>query len=579
MLQRNVELKQRQPVSAGGLDGFPEILQRLYLNRGVIHARECMNDMKDLLHPTKLMNVDKASHLLASAIDRQERILVVGDFDADGATASAVALRGLRLLGAQYVDFLVPNRFKYGYGLTPEIVSEAESKKPDLIITVDNGISSIDGVAAARRNGWKVLITDHHLPGGELPDANVIVNPNQEGDSFPSKSLAGVGVIFYVLAGLRAELEAKGWFRKRGVEPPNLAQLLDLVALGTVADVVPLDWNNRILIEQGLQRIRAGQCVPGITALIRLSGREQNSISASDLGFAVAPRLNAAGRIEDMSIGIECLLSDDVIRAQAFAERLDSLNRERRAIEDEMKESALVLVESIIQEVDHDGLPLGICLFDASWHQGVIGILASRLKEAMHRPVIAFAPDKDSYVKGSARSITGLHIRDVLDLVATRSPGLLTRFGGHAMAAGLTLKEERLDDFRIAFNLAVSEMINEEMLTSVVWTDGALSAPEMTLSTARLLQQSGPWGQAFPEPVFEGTFTVLNRRIVGERHLKLQMRYEPEGKVVDAIHFFFEEALWPDTTNSFKLAYKLAVNSYRGEESVQLIVEHAIPLD
>jgi single-stranded-DNA-specific exonuclease len=579
MISKAIEIRQRKPAANIMLDGLPELLQRLYVSRGIQHSDECKNDMGQLIHPSQLLHIDVAASLLYQAIEKHKRILVVGDFDADGATATVVAIRGLRLLGAEYVDYLVPDRFKYGYGLTPEIVEAAASKKPDLIITVDNGISSIEGVATAKQKGWHVLVTDHHLPGEVLPSADVIVNPNQYGDGFPSKSLSGVGVMFYVLAALRKRLEEENWFSDKGLKVPNLSQLLDLVALGTVADVVPLDQNNRILVEQGLRRIRAGHCAPGISALIRVSGRNQLTLSASDLGYAVAPRLNAAGRIEDMSAGIECLLTDDTSIANETAQQLDMLNRERRSIEDGMKETALNHVDQLIGELGREGLPYAVSLYDETWHQGVIGILASRLKEQIHRPVIAFAPDSGDAVKGSARSIPGLHIRDALDRVASQNPGLLTRFGGHAMAAGLSLQLADLDRFSLAFESAARSMMDEEALTSIVWTDGGLDTGDMNVETARMLQCSGPWGQGFPEPVFEGDFVVLSRRIVGEKHLKLLLRADVDATEIDAIHFFFDEQDWPVEHGRYHLVYKLAVNEYRGQESAQLIIEHAIALD
>ncbi len=575
MVNRQVLIKQRTSDSSAKLNSVSSLIQRLYQSRGIQHDEECLTSMQYLLPPTSLMNADKAAMLLSDAIVEQKRMLIVGDFDADGATATAVAIRGLKLLGATSVEYLVPNRFKYGYGLTPEIVRDAVAFQPDILITVDNGISSLEGVAAARQHGWEVLITDHHLPGDAVPSANVIVNPNQFGDLFPSKALSGVGVMFYVLAATRQLLDQRGWFSQNKINVPNLAQLLDLVALGTVADVVPLDWNNRILVEQGLRRIRAGKCAPGITALIQVSGRNQATLQAGDLGFAVAPRLNAAGRIEDMSIGIECLLTDDMSSASQFAQRLDSINVERRTIEQGMKESALEHVGALLEGLDQTSLPYSLCLYDESWHQGVIGILASRIKELVHRPVIAFAPDDERHLKGSARSITGLHIRDALDLVASRNPGLLSKFGGHAMAAGLSIETQSLDDFSTAFNEVVCELIDEDDLASVLWSDGELEAADISLETAKEIQQAGPWGQAFPEPVFEGEFVVIDRRVVGEKHLKLNLLSGAAVQPVSAIQFFYDEQDWPESCNHFYLAYKLTVNEYRGQESVQLNIEHA----
>jgi single-stranded-DNA-specific exonuclease len=532
-----------------------------------------------LLPVEQLSHSEEAARLIADAIAAQRRMLVIGDFDADGATSTALALRGLRAMGARHVDYLVPNRFEYGYGLTPEIVEVAQAYRPELIITVDNGISSIAGVQAARAMGCQVLVTDHHLPGSVLPEADVIVNPNQPGDLFPSKNLAGVGVMFYVLAALRRELVQRAWFEQQGILPPNLAQWLDLVALGTVADVVPLDYNNRILVEQGLRRIRQDQCVPGIAALIRVASRNRERLASSDLGFAIGPRLNAAGRLDDMSIGIACLLTDDPKEAMTSAEELDQLNRERRSIESQMKDEAMTSLSRLWEGWDREHLPYGVCLYDERWHQGVVGILASRVKEQIHRPVIAFARDEQGDLKGSARSIPGLHIRDALDLVATRHPELLTRFGGHAMAAGLSLKAGAFDAFAQAFDAVVRELLSEDDLKSVIWSDGGLEKDEMNLAMARELQRAGPWGQAFPEPLFDDEFEVINRRIVGERHLKLVLRRKCASDEIDAIAFFYDPVEWPEDRNAYHLAYRLGINEYQGNESVQLIIEYARVLD
>jgi len=580
MLKSDRQIK-RHVLHEDGVDlaGIPTLLQRIYRNRGLKDTGECQYGLDRLLAVDNLLNCDRAAVLLANALAEQSRILVVGDFDADGATSTALALRGLRAMGAHYVDFLVPNRFEYGYGLTPEIVEVAREFRPDLIITVDNGISSIQGVQAAKSLGFQVLVTDHHLPGDELPDADVIVNPNQPGDGFESKNLAGVGVMFYVLAALRRELSTRSWFEQQGIDTPNLARWLDLVALGTVADVVPLDYNNRILVEQGLRRIRQNECVPGISALIRVSGRRQEVLTASDLGFAVGPRLNAAGRLDDMSIGIACLLTDDSKEAGLAAEQLDHLNRERRDIEQQMKEEAMISLEQLWQGWNADQSPYGICLYDEHWHQGVVGILASRVKEQVHRPVIAFARDDQGDLKGSARSIPGLHIRDALDLVATRHPELLSRFGGHAMAAGLSLKTEHFSEFARAFDEVVRESLGEDDLKSVLWSDGGLKSDEMNLISATSLQRAGPWGQGFPEPLFDDEFEIVQRKIVGERHLKLVLKRQDSSQIIDAIAFFFDPVDWPEECQRFRLAYRLSVNEYQGKESVQLIIEYASPLD
>lgn len=483
-------------------------------------------------------------------------------------------MRALRLLGAREVHYVVPNRFRYGYGLTPEIVAVAAEQRPDLLITVDNGISSLDGVAAAKARGMQVLITDHHLPGARLPEADAIVNPNQPGDLFASKALAGVGVIFYVMLALRARLREEQWFARNGIEQPNLAQLLDLVALGTVADVVPLDHNNRILVSQGLARIRAGRCCAGIAALLEIAGRNPQQLVAADLGFAVGPRLNAAGRLEDMSLGIACLLSDDAGEARAMAARLDELNHERRAIETKMQAEALAGLDELQLSDEDTALPVGLCLYQEHWHQGVIGILASRIKDRLHRPVIAFAQGAEGELKGSARSVAGVHIRDVLDAVAAHHPGLVSKFGGHAMAAGLSLPLENFAAFSAAFDEEARRHLAPEDLRGVILSDGELTPEELNLDLAELLRGAGPWGQAFPEPVFDGHFEIVQRRIVGERHLKMVVKPPGRDAVFDAIAFNTVDADWPPQTAQVQLAYKLDVNEFRGQRSAQLLVEH-----
>jgi single-stranded-DNA-specific exonuclease len=579
VLKGNRELKRRLPHNGTTLEGVPPLLQRIYLNRGISAPAECSYGLDRLLPVEQLLHSQEAAVLLADVIAAQRRMLVIGDFDADGATSTALALRGLTTMGAQHIDYLVPNRFEYGYGLTPEIVEVARDYGPELIITVDNGISSISGVRAARAMGCQVLVTDHHLPGSELPEADVIVNPNQPGDLFPSKNLAGVGVMFYVLVALRQELNRRGWFEQQGIASPNLAQWLDLVALGTVADVVPLDYNNRILVEQGLRRIRQDRCVPGISALISVSGRSREKLTATDLGFALGPRLNAAGRLDDMSIGIGCLLTNNQEQAMISAQELDQLNRERRGIENQMKEEAMESLNRLWKGWEPESLPYGVCLYDENWHQGVVGILASRVKEQIHRPVIAFAQDEQGDLKGSARSIPGLHIRDTLDLVATRHPELLSRFGGHAMAAGLSIRAGLFNDFCEAFDAVVRELLKEDDLKSIIWSDGPLGMDEMNLVTAKVLQRAGPWGQAFPEPLFDDEFEVVSRRVVGERHLKLVLRRKGGGDVIDAIAFFYDPQDWPEECHVYQLAYRLSVNEYQGNESVQLIVEYARALN
>ena len=554
--------------------GLPEslspLLRRIYAARGVQSPEDIDYALDKLLPPAELGGLDEAAELLASALAAQQRITIVGDFDADGATSSALCMRALRAMGAAEVNYLVPNRFEYGYGLTPEIVAVAMVRRPDLIITVDNGISSLAGVEAARQQGVRVLVTDHHLPGDELPNADVIVNPNKPDEGFPSKHLAGVGVAFYVMLALRARLREQGWFQAQGIDQPNLGQLLDLVALGTVADVVPLDRNNRILVHQGLQRIRAGRCVPGIRALLEAGRRSQARAVAGDLGFAVGPRLNAAGRLDDMALGIECLLTDSEAEARKMAAQLDGLNRERREIEADMQARALEAIQQL--HLEESSLPTGLCLFDGDWHQGVIGILASRIKEQFHRPVIAFANAGGGELKGSARSVSGLHIRDALDTVATRHPGLVTRFGGHAMAAGLTLDADRFDDFAAAFDAECRHHLTPEDLRGVIHSDGELSGDEFSLDAARQLRDAGPWGQGFPPPVFEGEFDVLGSRPVGERHLKLNLRPVAGQGSIDAIAFNTDPL--PEGCQRAHLVYRLDVNEYRGLESPQLVVEH-----
>jgi single-stranded-DNA-specific exonuclease len=563
--------------------GLHPILRRVYLSRQLHDARELEYSLDGMYPYAGLKGIDDAAALLSDILQRRKRILIVADFDADGATSCAVAVRGLHLLGARDVRFVVPNRFEYGYGLTPEIVAVAAEQRPDLIITVDNGISSNDGVAAARERGIQVMVTDHHLPGERLPAADAIVNPNQPGDVFPSKNLAGVGVIFYVLMALRVLLREQQWFSRTGIAEPNLAQLLDLVALGTVADVVALDRNNRILVSQGLARIRAGRCCAGIRALLEVAGRNSQQLVAADLGFAVAPRLNAAGRLEDMTLGIACLLSDDIALARMMAARLDQLNHERRGIESRMQEEALAAIGALRIGEDDDqspagvinpGLGVGVCLFQPHWHLGVIGILASRIKDRLHRPVIAFAQANDNELKGSARSVSGVHIRDVLDAVAAHHPGLLTKFGGHAMAAGLTLPGQNLAAFSAAFDEEVRRYLAPEDVRGVILSDGELAREEMSLDLAELLRSAGPWGQAFPEPVFDGTFEVVNRRIVGERHLKMVIKASGDDRPVDAIAFNAGEREVPLDAARIRIAYKLDVNEYRGQRSAQLLVEH-----
>ena len=542
-----------------GDSGIPALLARIYAARGISNPLQLDTGLNQLLPFTQLKNAQQMAKLLAEAISAKRRLLIVADYDADGATACAVGLRGLRALGAQ-VDFIVPNRFEYGYGLTPEIVRLAAQSQPDIIVTVDNGIASVEGVAEARKLGIEVLVTDHHLPGDSLPDALCIVNPNQPGCTFPSKNLAGVGVMFYVLLALRAELRSRDAFTDK--PEPNLGNLLDLVALGTVADVVKLDENNRILVQQGLLRMRAGRACAGITALLHVARKSPAQASAYEMGFIVGPRLNAAGRLEDMGLGIQCLLTDDANEAEDIAAKLDALNQERRSIEADMQQAALVSLESINPAEGYS-----LALFDESWHQGVIGILASRLKDRFHRPVIAFARSQNGEIKGSGRSIPGLHLRDALDLISKRHPHMLKKFGGHAMAAGLSLNEEHYIDFQQAFEAVAKDLLTPADLTKTIETDGELNADEYSVGMARTLEQQ-VWGQGFPQPMFEGEFKVLSQRVVGEKHLKLKLANQAGSH--DAIHFFSTD----DMPASIRAVYSLASNEYNGKTSVQLIVRH-----
>jgi single-stranded-DNA-specific exonuclease len=536
--------------------GISPLLAKLYAARGVVSAKELDVSLSNLIPPEQLTNASTMAKLLADAIDSEKSILIVGDYDADGATATAVAMKGLKTFGAN-VDFLVPNRFEYGYGLTPEIVTLAAQSKPDIIITVDNGIASVDGVAAANQQGIQVLITDHHLPADATPQAACIVNPNQYGCTFPSKNLAGVGVMFYVLLALRAELRSRGAF-EQNVEP-NLTELLDLVALGTVADLVKLDSNNRILVEQGLRRIRAGVCCEGIKALLRVAGRDLKQTNAQDLGFYVGPRLNAAGRLDDMRLGIQCLLAQTPLEAQKIAQTLHDLNLERRNIEADMQDGALASLDNISVENQYS-----ISLYDPSWHQGVVGILASRIKEKFHRPVIAFAETGEGILKGSGRSIAGLHLRDALDLVTKRHPHLILKFGGHAMAAGLSIKQVDFLAFQQAFENVVCELLSPADLQEVIETDGGLETNNLSLEAAKLLA-SGIWGQGFGPPLFADAFTVVNQRIVGGKHLKLYL--EKQGKRFDAIFFGQTEFLIPKKIHA---TFVLDVNEYQGLIKLQL---------
>ncbi len=563
------------PDTARALAGLPPLLRRIYAARGVTAADELDRSLKRLLPPRDLGDLDRAAARLAAAVRDGEPILLVGDFDADGATSVALAMSLLRAFGAGPVDFLVPNRFEYGYGLSPEIVALAARKSPRVLVTVDNGISSVAGVAAANAAGMDVIVTDHHLPGRELPAAYALVNPNLAGAAFPSKALAGVGVIYYVLGAVRAKLRAEGWFDNR--TEPNLADWLDLVALGTVADVVSLDANNRILVHQGVARMRTGRCRPGIRALAEVAGRPLHRLTAQDLGFALGPRLNAAGRLDDMSLGIRCLLAEDPDEARRLARALDELNRARRALEEEMvREAQLIVAARTAGHDPDDGERFGVCVYEAGWHQGIIGIVAGRLREKINRPVIAFADAGDlapDELKGSARSVPELHVRDVLDAIAARYPGMLTRFGGHAMAAGVSIKRVHYPRFAKAFDAAVAERLPAEALSWTLETDGSLEPEDLCLETARSLAQGGPWGQGFPEPLFHGEFELVSQRVVGEQHLKLVVRHG--RRLVDAIAFRQQPL---EGVSRLQAAYRLAANDYGDLPTVQLVVEHLFPL-
>jgi single-stranded-DNA-specific exonuclease len=558
-------------------EGMHPVLRRIYAVRGITEADQ-LDVSLSRLHPVHLLSgIEQALSLLKEAIEYRRKVLIVGDFDADGATSTALALRALRAMGATEVDYLVPNRFEYGYGLTPEIVATSLKLEPDIIMTVDNGIASVQGVAAARMQGIQVIVTDHHLPGRSLPDADAIVNPNLENDPFPSKMLAGVGVTFYLMAALRMRLREEGWFERRHLSEPNMAQFLDLVALGTVADVAPLDHNNRILIEQGLRRIRAGRCNPGIRMLLQVAGRDFRRVVASDLAYVAAPRLNAAGRLEDMSLGIECLLTESDAYALTLAERLTELNQKRRDIEARMQSGALELIMLEAQTAEGSTLPSGLCLYDKSWHQGVVGLVASRLKDRFHRPVVAFADAGEGVIRGSARSVPGVHIRDLLDDIATQHPGLLCKFGGHAMAAGLSLEVEKFSLFREAFDGAMARLLPSEHVSGIVYSDGELAPDELSLDFALLLRHAGPWGQGFPEPQFDGVFEVLRRRLVGEKHLKLRLKVMGKADTIEAMLFNIDRFEWHETIRTVQLVYRLDVNHYQGCLSPQLIVTHLQP--
>jgi single-stranded-DNA-specific exonuclease len=555
----------RRRVATGGNlpDSLHPVLRRVYAQRGVTREAELSLDLKTLLPPQGLLGLERACDELQQAVTSGAKIVVVGDYDADGATGAALAVAVLRAFGATAPEYLVPSRFHQGYGLSPALAEAAHAMGARWLLTVDTGIASVSGVQRANALGLRVVVSDHHLAGPRLPAAAAIVNPNQPGCAFPSKHLAGVGVMFYLLGALRGRLRDNGWFRER--PEPRLADFLDLVAVGTVADVVRLDGNNRVLVAQGLARIRAKRARPGILAMLQVAGRDPAGVSSTDLGFTVGPRLNAAGRLEDMRLGIECLLSDGEEAALAMAQRLDQLNRERREIEAQMRDEAMAMVEGSA------GDAVGVALFDPGWHEGVVGLVASRVKDRLHRPTFAFARARDEgMLKGSGRSIAGLHIRDALALVDARNPGMIARFGGHAMAAGLTLPEARLEQFRHAFDAVCREWLDDAALERVLDSDGALDGEELSLDTARALEAAGPWGQGFPEPLFDGAFELREARTVGERHARYRLR-GPGGRAVSAIHF--NAGPEPAAPGPVELAYRLGVNRYQGTESVELRVE------
>ena len=551
---------------------FDPLVARVLAHRGINDPAQVDYQLKNLLPYHQFKGINEAVALLVNALEAQQHIVIVGDFDCDGATSTSLAMLALGAMGAKNVSYLVPNRFDFGYGLSTALVDYAKASEPDLIVTVDNGIASHEGVIRAHELGIKVLVTDHHLAADTLPEADAIVNPNQPGCKFPFKSTAGVGVIFYVMSALRRQLQTQGWFDQQGITPPNMAQYLDLVALGTVADLVPMEHNNRILVAQGVARIRAGKARPGLLALLSIAKRQHHNLQASDLGFSVGPRLNAAGRLDDMSLGIECLLSDNEQIAAQLAQELDELNAQRRNIEADMQEQAgniLARLEASQDEV----MPKCVCLYHPDWHQGVVGIVASRIKEKWHRPALVFAKGDEDTLKGSCRSISGFHLRDALAAVDAKNPSLIIKFGGHAMAAGLSIKADNLGAFEEALNAYADENLPDSLLAQEWRSDGELGAHELQLNQAFLLQQAGPWGQGFEEPTFHGRFMLVQQRVVGEKHLKLVLAHPHTGELVDGIYFNMDLAIWPNTCEQADLVYRLDINEFRGRQSVQLMVQ------
>lgn len=572
-------IKRRDCGDSSHLDFITQpILQRIYASRGISDAKDLEYQLKNLLPPSTLKDSEIAATLLFDAIKADQKITIVGDFDADGATSTALSLLTLGRFGARNVDYIVPNRFDFGYGLSTPIVDIAHAQGTQLIMTVDNGISSIDGVARAKALGMTVVVTDHHLAGEQLPNADAIVNPNQPSCQFASKNLAGVGVAFYVMLALRTLMRQQNHFALTGLQEPNMAEFLDIVALGTVADVVPLDANNRILVEQGIHRIKAGRCRVGIQALLEIAKRNISRCVASDMGFAIGPRLNAAGRLDDMSLGIECLVTESYQHAREIASELDGFNKDRRQIEAGMQKEALDIIEQLPFSQGEGNIPYAFALFHPQWHQGVSGIVASRIKEKFHRPVIVFADSGDGELKGSGRSIEGLHLRDLLERVNTLAPGVIIKFGGHAMAAGLSIKQEHLQQFAQLFEELAQQTLTQDQLSGKILSDGELSPPEFTIDLAAQLRDGGPWGQGFPEPCFDGKFRVIQQRIVGEKHLKLVLSPEHSTTVVDAIAFNVDTNIWPDPNIEWaNVAYKLDINEFRNKLSLQLMVEHISP--
>ena len=573
-----MSVRLRLGTSNAALDAaFDPLVARVLAHRGINDPAQVDYQLKKLLPYHQLKGIDTAVTLLVQALEAQANILIVGDFDCDGATSTSLALLALGAMGAKNVSYLVPNRFDFGYGLSTALVDYAKAIEPDLIVTVDNGIASHEGVARAHELGIKVVVTDHHLAAETLPDADAIVNPNQPGCEFPFKSTAGVGVIFYVMSALRRQLQTQGWFDQQRIKAPNMAQYLDLVALGTVADLVPMEHNNRILVAQGVARIRAGKARPGILALLAVAKRQHYNLQATDLGFSIGPRLNAAGRLEDMSLGIECLLSDDEHIAAQLAQELDELNAQRRHIEADMQQQAGNILTRLESSQDQE-LPKCVCLFHPDWHQGVVGIVASRIKEKWHRPALVFAMGDADTLKGSCRSIAGFHLRDALAAVDAHNPGLIIKFGGHAMAAGLSIKADNFEAFKEALDAYAQEHLPDSLLAKEWRSDGQLSAQELQLNQAFLLQQAGPWGQGFEEPTFHGRFVLVQQRIVGEKHLKLVLADLQTGELVDAIYFNIDLAVWPSTCEQADLVYRLDINEFRGRQSLQLMVQHMTPV-